>query len=84
MHGSADAPKDEYRGYSNTIGGILRTPESTFRVPEHAYFALGDNSYNSSDSRAWGTVPQDNLMGPGLFVYWPFLRDPETRFGFIR
>jgi signal peptidase I len=83
MRGTAEVPWDDYRGYSNTIGNLLRTPEATYRVPEHAYFALGDNSYNSSDSRAWGTVPQDNLMGPGLFVYWPFLRDPHTRFGLI-
>jgi len=84
MQGSGDSSPSGYRGYSNTIGEILRLPSSTFRVPEHRYFALGDNSYNSSDSRAWGTVPQENLMGPGLFVYWPFLRDPQTRFGLIR
>ncbi|MEM7383684.1 MAG: signal peptidase I [Verrucomicrobiota bacterium] len=36
------------------------------------YFALGDNSAHSSDSRAWGEVPENNLVGPALFVYWPF------------
>ncbi len=74
MKGSELSPWEEYRGYSNTIGRILRDPRSPFRVPEKEFFALGDNSYNSSDSRAWGTVPQENLMGPGFFVYWPFLR----------
>ncbi len=39
-----------------------------------SYFALGDNSYNSSDSRNWGVVPADNVVGRGLFVYWPFTR----------
>ena len=34
--------------------------------------ALGDNSYNSSDSRMWGSVPESNLVGPALMVYWPF------------
>jgi signal peptidase I len=84
MQGTEEKSRNEYRGYSNTIGIHLRTPEAKFAVPEHDYFALGDNSYNSSDSRAWGTVPEENLMGPGFFVYWPFLRDRETHFGLIK
>ena len=84
MKGSHEIPKDEYKGYSNTIGYLLRDPDATFRVPEQRYFALGDNSENSSDSRAWGTVPEENLMGSGFLVYWPFLRDHESHFGLIR
>lgn len=42
-------------------------------VPPHDYFALGDNSYNSYDSRWWGPVPEENLVGRGLLVYWPFI-----------
>jgi signal peptidase I len=66
-----------YRGYSNGPAGLgkfrfLTTPQSTFRVPPSSYFALGDNSYSSLDSRAWGIVPQRNVMGRGFFVYWPF------------
>ena len=65
-----------YRGYSNPppIYGFhfLLTPEDQFAVPAHSYFALGDNSYNSSDSRAWGVVPEKNVVGRGLLVYWPF------------
>jgi len=75
------ATKDGYRGYSNpplargpmdSGAKYLTSPDSPYRIPEKRYFALGDNSYSSSDSRYWGTVPQDNLMGCGLFVYWPF------------
>ena len=89
MKGSDEQPWEEYHGYSNTIGErflphSLRSPDSTFRVPEQRYFALGDNSYHSSDSRAWGTVPQDNLMGPGFFVYWPFLNNRGSHFGLIK
>ncbi len=35
------------------------------------YFACGDNSRSSLDSRFWGPVPQKNLVGPAMFVYWP-------------
>ena len=66
--------RDGYRGYSNTIGARLRTPEQTFTLPPETYFALGDNSFNSSDSRDWGTVPAHNVIGRGLFVYYPFTR----------
>jgi signal peptidase I len=70
------AAQGDYRGYSNpsTMMGALylTTAEATFHIPLHSYFALGDNSYNSSDSRYWGIVPEENLMGHGLFVYWPF------------
>ena len=70
-----------YRGYSNPQAAqYLTSPEESFTVPPHAYFALGDNSYNSSDSRYWGIVPERNVIGRGYFVYWPF----SERWGFIR
>ncbi|MGI9115864.1 MAG: signal peptidase I [Chthoniobacterales bacterium] len=65
--------KAPYRGYS--LGGAnLANPHQTFTVPAHAYFAMGDNSYFSFDSRYWGPVPEENLVGRGLMVYWPFNR----------
>ena len=36
------------------------------------YWAQGDNSYNSSDSRMWGTVKEFNVVGPALIALWPF------------
>jgi signal peptidase I len=72
----------DYHGYTNPVFGAtyLTNPDATYTVPPGRYFAMGDNSRNSSDSRYWGTVPQENLMGRGLFVYWPFL----PHFGFVK
>ena len=65
--------RDGYRGYASA-GTNLADPQQSYRVPERHYFAMGDNSYNSFDSRYWGPVPEENLVGRGLLVYWPFTR----------
>ena len=43
-----------------------------FIVPEHHYFMLGDNRYNSKDGRYWGFVPRENFRGRPLFVYYSY------------
>lgn len=47
-------------------------PSYTFDADE--YFALGDNSVQSKDSRYWGQVPERLLMGKAVWVYWPWNR----------
>jgi signal peptidase I len=42
-------------------------------VPEGHYFAMGDNRTVSLDSRYWGFVPRENIVGRPLFVYWSFI-----------
>jgi len=51
---------------------VLRTPDSVIHLKQGDYFALGDNTMNSRDSRYWGPVPEANLVGPAVLVYWPF------------
>ena len=58
-----------------------------FTVPPDEYFAMGDNRDNSRDSRYWGPLPKDYLMGKALFIwlsceetlpYIPFICNPLT------
>lgn len=41
-------------------------------VPEGKYFVMGDNRGNSEDSRYWGFVPRDMVIGRAMFVYWSY------------
>jgi len=41
-------------------------------VPANSYFAMGDNRDNSLDSRYWGFVPRENVIGTPIFIYWSF------------
>jgi signal peptidase I len=77
--------RDGYNGYANgaprnILPFDLRTADKSFTIPNGRYYAMGDNSYNSSDSRYWGPFPETNTVGRGVFVLWPFSR----HFGFVK
>jgi signal peptidase I len=66
-------PSDEYGVYPNWLvdmeshvdGGDLVVP------PDH-YFAMGDHRAVSLDSRYWGFIPKQNIIGRPMFIYWSF------------
>jgi signal peptidase I len=48
-------------------------------VPPGMYFMMGDNRHDSLDSRYWGFVPRQNIIGRPLFNYWSFIT-PESEY----
>jgi signal peptidase I len=65
-----------YYGYLPEVGGdryaIPLNAEHTVR--DHHYYAMGDNSANSFDSRGWGEVPEGDVVGQPLFILHPFTK----------
>jgi signal peptidase I len=63
--------EQRYPGYR--YAGRMQ-PGVQVTVPPNSYFALGDNSASSLDSRYWGSVPAKDAVGRPLFIYYPFTR----------
>jgi signal peptidase I len=57
--------------------GTCNLPK-TITIPPNDYFMMGDNRSHSDDSRFWGPVPRDWIIGKAFFTYWP-----PDRIGFL-
>lgn len=54
-----------------TKGGRMVIDGLGYKVPENSYFLMGDNREKSSDSRDFGAVPIDSIIGKAFMVYYP-------------
>jgi len=73
--------RDNFPAYANTEYSlaegwlpVLRASihDGDVVIPQGHYFAMGDNRDDRFDSRYWGFVPQENVIGRPLFIFWSF------------
>ena len=75
-----DSFRDNYPSEPNIMqrpGGLRQMLENNvvnreIVVPPNSYFAMGDNRDHSLDSRYWGFVPRENIVGKPLIIYWSY------------
>ncbi len=64
-------PRESVWSGHTLAGNYLSSPQDSFKIDPGHFMAFGDNTVNSADSRYWGELPEDNVIGKSFFVYWP-------------
>jgi signal peptidase I len=73
-------PSDEYGVYPNWLVDMKSYIQGDdLVVPAGHYFAMGDHRGVSLDSRYWGFIPKENIIGRPMFIYWSF-ETPENQY----
>jgi signal peptidase I len=75
---SPESEEVEYTIEERRLSGQKFAVGTPFTIPPNEYFVMGDNRENSQDSRYWGTVPRDNVVGRALVVYWSLDRSKDA------
>jgi signal peptidase I len=71
-------PRDsQYSGHILDDRSNMKTPDDTLHVDPGHFVVFGDNTVSSFDSRYWGELSEQNVIGKSFFVYWPI----SDRFG---
>ena len=60
--------------FAIACGGGPECDLAAIEIPTGHYFLMGDNRGNSADSRYWGPVPRDQIIGRAVATYWPLGR----------